>query len=75
MGKRNDDGTWHDNCLEKLHPGEPFFVLRAQDQLAPRTIRAWARDARQHGLPNEKYKEALQTANEMELWPNRKMPD
>lgn len=75
MGKRREDGTWESGCLEKLQPGEPFFVLRAQDMLAPFVVRYWAEVARLEGIPEEKYIEALATADEMEKWPHRKMPD
>lgn len=30
------------NPLEKLHEGEPFFFLRAQDKLAPAIVLAYA---------------------------------
>lgn len=41
MGK--SDFKYHEkNPLEKLHEGEPFFFLRAQDRLAPDAVRAYA---------------------------------
>lgn len=75
MGKKLDDGTLQDSCLEKLYPGERFFVLRAQDLLAPQTIRAWANEAIMKGMTKEKYDEAMACAAEMEQWPDRKYPD
>lgn len=75
MGYRNEDGTWHDNCLEKIKPGEPIFVLRGQDILAPGFIRGWAVHARSHGLCAEKVCEALDCADAMDNWPSRKYPD
>ena len=30
------------NPLEKLHDGEPFFFVRAQDKFAPAVIKAYA---------------------------------
>jgi hypothetical protein len=75
MGYRNEDGTWHDRCLEKVHPNEPIFVLRAQDKLAPALVRAWADLARLHGCPPSKVSEAHKTADAMEVWQVRKFPD
>ncbi len=75
MGKRLEDGTLKDSCLERLKPGEPFFVLRGQDKLAPERIRDWAREASIHGCPSTKVREAFAIADEMEKWPNRQYPD
>ena len=75
MGYRNEDGTWHDSCLDKVKPGEPIFVLRAQDKLAPRLVRLWAEMARDADCPSDKIAEAFITAGEMEAWPDRKFPD
>lgn len=75
MGYRKEDGAWFDRCLGKLKPGEPFFVLRAQDCLSPELIRLWARQAKEHDCPEEKIREALTTADEMEKWEPRKFPD
>lgn len=75
MGYRNEDGTWHDTCLEKVHPNEPIFVLRAQDLLAPDIVEQWANMAQQLGCPRDKCEGARRTANEMRSWPNRKNPD
>lgn len=30
-----------DRCLAKIRDGEPYFVLRAQDKLAPGRVRDW----------------------------------
>jgi hypothetical protein len=30
------------NILSKLHPGEPYFVIRAQDKFAPAAIQSYA---------------------------------
>jgi hypothetical protein len=54
---------------------EPLFVLRAQDILAPRVIRDWARMAEIKGCPLQKVQEANKIADAMEAWPNRKYPD
>lgn len=75
MGARRPDGTWEDSCLAKVGRGEPIFVLRAQDRLAPELVRTWAALALAHGCPPEKVEEAQQCAIEMEKWPKRKYPD
>lgn len=75
MGKRLADGTWQDSCLSNVKPGEPIFVLRAQDKLAPELIRDWAIKAHINGASDDKVNEALATANAMEDWPVRKYPD
>lgn len=31
-----------DPCLLKAEPGEPLFILRAQDETAPTTVKLWA---------------------------------
>ena len=30
------------NPLEKLHPGEPYFLIRAQDVFSPAAVQAYA---------------------------------
>ena len=76
MGYRREDGTWYDSCLEKLHNGEAFFVLRAQDKLAPLVIRTWAVLAWICGRCSwNKIKEAWNTAKVMGNWHHRKYPD
>lgn len=38
------DGKYeHTNPIEKLHPGEPYFFLRAQDIHAPGAVRDYAK--------------------------------
>ena len=62
-------------CYAKAAEGEPLFVLRAQDKLAPVLIRLWASLADMGGCHSAKVQDARLIADEMELWPNRKMPD
>jgi hypothetical protein len=57
-----------DKCLEKVADNEPIFVLRAQDILAPRVVRYWARLADQSGVPREKVAEAHKLADWMLDW-------
>lgn len=68
------DGTWKDSCLDKVKPTEPIFVLRAQDSSAPDLVRLWAHRNRAN-LNDSKFNEAMDCAEAMEQWPNRKLPD
>ncbi len=59
-------------CLER---GEPVFILRAQDMLAPALVRAWIALAETHGVSPKKLMSAQTIVWAMEKWPNRKIPD
>ena len=71
--------------LSKVDPKEPIFVIRAQDQFGPATIRTWAGMVAyaQPTVPTKeerdafdaKYAEAMKVAEAMTQWPNRKIPD
>jgi hypothetical protein len=74
VGFKREDGTFDDACLEKVKPGEPIFVLRAQDMSAPDIVRAWTA-ANWHRISFEKAEEAMLCAAAMEAWPDRKWPD
>ena len=37
------------NPLEKLHDGEPYFFLRAQDRLAPDAVREYSSQLMRNG--------------------------
>jgi hypothetical protein len=63
------------NCLEKVAPLEPFFVLRAQDVLASGLVELWAKMAEEGGTDRMKVAEARNTAIMMRQWHNRKHPD
>jgi hypothetical protein len=63
------------DCLDRLAPDEPYFVLRAQDRLAPEQIEAWAVEAQLNGCEPAKVAEARRIAVAMRRWPKRKMPD
>lgn len=58
-----------------IAPGEPVFVLRAQDILAPSIVRIWAHAAAVCRASDEKVASALDIAEAMEDWPTRKVPD
>lgn len=75
MAVKSFELTDPNSCLNKAADNEPLFVLRAQDSLAPTIIRAWAARARRAGCSEDKVQEAYVIAEEMEHWPNRKLPD
>lgn len=64
------------SCLNKAVPGEPVFVLRANDGVASGIVRTWAERyvASKGGLRQmtdvqiEKYFEALKLADAMDTW-------
>lgn len=76
-----------ESCLAKaMALGEPFFVLRAQDQSSPALVRTWAEQFRQahinlgtsgHALASviTKHTHALEVAEAMEQWQSRKQAD
>ena len=72
--------------MMNVAPGEPFFVLRASDKTAPARVREWAKQFKAHhdkagtvgyelAKAIEKHTSALEIADAMEAWPDRKMPD
>lgn len=55
----------------KLAPtltGEPVFVLRGQDRIAPFIVRKWADEAEAHGCPKDKVDGADRDAALMIAW-------
>jgi hypothetical protein len=75
-----------DGVLSRTPNNEPIFVLRAQDKNAPKYVRQWAADFRKFhekaGTSGRdlataivKATEALETADAMEAWANRKQAD
>lgn len=73
MGTKLEQGDY--DCLAKLAPNEPFFVLRGQDLSAPYLVDAWVDVNRNKGCPPEKLAEAQRVADAMRSWPNRKHAD
>ena len=53
---------------------EPLFLLRGQDELAPRIVRDYA-TAREKLGHSDAAKEIRAIAKAMEAWPKRKKPD
>jgi hypothetical protein len=73
MSQRRDRSKY--DCLAKLAPAEPYFVLRAQDKLAPEHVEAWAIEAELNGCPAGKVADARSIAAAMRRWPRKKLPD
>lgn len=71
--KKADELREPTSCLSKASPDEPIFVLRANDPLAPQTIRAWAAMAHdEHEVP--KIQDAQDLAEAMENWHAQNVP-
>ena len=64
------------SCLNRSGDTEPLFVLRANDENAPASVAAWARDyidskggwANMTPEQRKKYAEALDLAGQMRIW-------
>ena len=54
---------------------EPVFFLRAQDQVAADTVRAWAALYFAAGGEPAVAEQALEQADRMDAWPTKKLPD
>ena len=75
MATKNNPGAY--DCYAAVEPDEPYFLVRANDPLAPGMVRGWAIQ-RVHQImqgikPNtpeqwDKVSEALRCASEMEVW-------
>jgi len=63
----------YDRVLQKVSDKEPIFVLRAQDESAPATVRYWVEHNPQ--LSKERREEALALAQAMAAWPSKKRAD
>ncbi len=66
--------------INKLAKGEPYFILRGQDKLAPQIIETWATLLENTGTLGKSYKikEARAIAHEIRAWQERnfsKTPD
>jgi hypothetical protein len=73
----NQTFSWlkeHNETLKKVHPDEPIFVLRAQDNTAPGIVLHWI-SRNMNSIPEAKLKEAMNTALAMQRYSNRKDPD
>ena len=66
------------SCLLNAAEGEPVFILRGQDIVAPRTVEHWATVVEQRGAPRGKWEDALSVARAMRSWQaehTTKVPD
>lgn len=61
--------------LATLQADEPIFVIRGRDLVGADAVRAWANFAHRAGAPIEAIELALQQADRLEAWPNKKAPD
>lgn len=59
-------------CVRKLRDGEPFFLLRGQDSTAPAIVEKW-RAMNFVNVAQDKYDEAGQIAQDMRVWPHRRV--
>lgn len=67
--------------LKQLHAGEPVFLLRATDPLAPDAIRLYADECREAGCSAEHVHAVTMHASRIEAWQQanphlvKKLPD
>ncbi len=52
----------------EFHDGEPIFILRGQDALAPQVVDLWALSASMLHTDSKKVKSAHKVADEMRKW-------
>lgn len=70
---KREELTLRGSCLNKARSDEPLFVLRANDPLAPQTVRHWATMA--EGVhETEKIVDALAWADQAEAFRREKEP-
>ncbi len=63
------------DSFSHLEPGEPYFRVRARDKHAAATVRAWAALAYEGFAPMAVIEQALQQADRMDAWPDKRAPD
>lgn len=61
--------------MSRIPADEPTFILRAQDENAPDTVRDYAARAHTNGASDALVELALQRADAMRQWPVKKTPD
>lgn len=66
MGTKKNPGQY--DCYFKCGLEEPYFVLRANDPLAPVLVQVWAELARRQGEKEAKVLEARTCAEDMKKW-------
>lgn len=62
-------------ALARIPEGEPLFLLRGQDALAEDAVRHWGARALVKGVDPSKCQGALEIADQMKAWPDKKLPD
>lgn len=60
--------NWLIAYAQSLDDGEPVFILRGRDMLAPDMVREWAYHARRIGVNEPKLDDARRIADQMEQW-------
>jgi hypothetical protein len=63
------------SAWNKAHADEPLFIIRGQDMIGAGLVRNWAKNAKARGAAPARTQEAMEIAEAMERWPNRKWPD
>jgi hypothetical protein len=66
MGTKKNPGKF--DCYEKAKEDEPMFVLLGRDPHAPLLVRMWAELRKLHAGNPSKVAEALECADQMEVW-------
>lgn len=66
MGTKQNAGQF--DCMDKVAPDEPFFVLRAKDPIGAHVVRYWVDNAHAAGHEAEKIMEASICADDMDTW-------
>lgn len=66
-----------DTCLMKLHPQEPWFTFRGQDEEAYRAVDGWFRRCLNRGVLFQmpKLNHLMTTLKAMKEWQPKKLPD
>jgi hypothetical protein len=73
MGLKKEE--LEEGCFAHAADDEPMFVLLGRDKLAPELVRRWADRAEKFGARPEKVAKARETADRMENYHTRKLPD
>lgn len=61
--------------LNRLLPGEPFFLLRAQDRISKVVVKMWISIAEWLGVAKAKIDGAKEIYKSMKKWPGQRNPD
>jgi hypothetical protein len=61
--------------FRQVQPGEPIFMLMGRDIVSGPTVRDWAARAHEAGSPPALIESALQQADALDAYPEKKAPD